>query len=208
MTEVEWLTGTEPKGMLDFVVRRASARRLRLFAVAAAYDLLVHNPDREARGFDRGDDEFKAAIERAEARADGARVLGMPAFDSWVEYTDAGDAAYTVLGADGSVGLWLRDPAEAVPAAIATLSVNPAAWLRDLFGNPFRPVAFDPRWRTADTVGLARGIYEDRAFDRLPLLADALMDAGCADVQVIGHCRSEGPHVRGCWVVDLVLGKE
>jgi hypothetical protein len=80
--------------------------------------------------------------------------------------------------------------------------------IRDIFGNPFRPVAFDPRWRTADAVGLARGIYEDRAFDRLPLLADALMDAGCADEQVLSHCRSDGPHVRGCWVVDLVLSKE
>jgi hypothetical protein len=82
-----------------------------------------------------------------------------------------------------------------------------ARLLRDIFGNPFRPVVFDPRWRTADTVALATGIYEDRAFDRLPLLADALMDAGCADEQVLGHCRSEG-HTRGCFVVDLVLGKE
>jgi hypothetical protein len=80
--------------------------------------------------------------------------------------------------------------------------------IRDIFGNPFRPVAFDPRWRSADAVALAQGIYEDRAFDRLPLLADALMDAGCDDQQVIGHCRSAGPHVRGCWVLDLVLGKE
>jgi hypothetical protein len=78
----------------------------------------------------------------------------------------------------------------------------------DIFGNPFRPAAFDPRWRTPDTVGLARAIYEDRAFERMPLLADALMDAGCADEQVLGHCRGDGPHVRGCWVVDLVLGKE
>jgi hypothetical protein len=78
----------------------------------------------------------------------------------------------------------------------------------DIFGNPFQPSAFDPRWRTADAVGLARGIYEDRAFDRLPLLADALMDAGCADDQMVGHCRGDGPHARGCWVVDLVLGKE
>jgi hypothetical protein len=82
------------------------------------------------------------------------------------------------------------------------------AFMHDIFGNPFRPVAFDPRWRTEYTDGLARGIYEDRAFDRLPLLADALMDAGCADEQVLGHCQSDGPHVRGCWVVDLVLGKE
>jgi hypothetical protein len=80
--------------------------------------------------------------------------------------------------------------------------------IRDIFGNPFRPVAFDPRWRTADVTTLARGIYEDRAFERLPLLADALMDAGCDSEDVLTHCRSDGPHVRGCWVVDLVLGKE
>jgi hypothetical protein len=80
--------------------------------------------------------------------------------------------------------------------------------IRDIFANPFLPVTFDPRWRTSDAVGLARAIYDERAFDRLPILADALMDAGCDDEQVLAHCRSAGPHVRGCWVVDLVLGKE
>jgi hypothetical protein len=80
--------------------------------------------------------------------------------------------------------------------------------LRDIFGNPFRPVAFDPAWRSSTAVALATGIYADRAFDRLPILADALQDAGCEDADVLGHCRGPGPHVRGCWVVDLVLGKE
>jgi len=84
----------------------------------------------------------------------------------------------------------------------------PSQFARDIFGNPLRPAAFDPRWRTADAVGLARAIYEDRAFDRLPLLADALMDAGCDSEDILAHCRGDGPHVRGCWVVDLVLGKE
>ena len=83
-----------------------------------------------------------------------------------------------------------------------------ALLLRDIFGNPTRPVTFDPCWRSADALGLARAIYEDRAFDRMPLLADALMDAGCAEEAILDHCRGEGPHVRGCWVVDLVLGKE
>jgi hypothetical protein len=78
---------------------------------------------------------------------------------------------------------------------------------RDLVGNPFRPGEFDPLWRTSDVLGLARAVYEDSAFDRLPILADALMDAGCADNLVLSHCRSAGPHTRGCWVVDLVLGK-
>jgi hypothetical protein len=56
--------------------------------------------------------------------------------------------------------------------------------------------------------GLAEGIYADRAFDRLPILADALEEAGCTDAEVLAHCRGPGPHVRGCWVVDLILGKE
>ena len=65
----------------------------------------------------------------------------------------------------------------------------------------------DQAWRTESVVGLATGIYADRAFDRLPVLADALEDAGCANADVLGHCRGPGPHARGCWVVDLLLGK-
>jgi hypothetical protein len=83
-----------------------------------------------------------------------------------------------------------------------------AALLRDVFGHRAAPVGDPGPWRTADALALARGIYDEQAFDRLPLLADALMDAGCADERVIAHCRSDGPHVRGCWVVDLVLGRE
>jgi hypothetical protein len=81
------------------------------------------------------------------------------------------------------------------------------ALLRDIFGNPFRPVEADPAWLTSDVVALARGIYEEKAFDRMPILADALQDAGCNNDDVLAHCREPGEHVRGCWVVDLVLGK-
>ena len=83
-----------------------------------------------------------------------------------------------------------------------------AALLRDIFGNPFRPVTLDPSWLTSTVVLLARGTYEDRAFDRLPILADALQDAGCEHPDLLAHCRGPGPHVRGCWVVDLILGKD
>jgi hypothetical protein len=82
-----------------------------------------------------------------------------------------------------------------------------AALLRDIFGNPFRPVAFDPAWLTSDVLALARGMYESRDFSAMPILADALQDAGCDNDDVLGHCRGPGPHVRGCRVVDMILGK-
>jgi hypothetical protein len=87
------------------------------------------------------------------------------------------------------------------------LATAGAGLLREVVGNPFRPVALDHSWLTSTVVALARSVYDDRAFDRLPILADALQDAGCANDHVLDHCRSDGPHVRGCWVVDLVLGK-
>jgi hypothetical protein len=80
--------------------------------------------------------------------------------------------------------------------------------LWDIIGNPFRPVALDPSWRTSTVLALADGIYADRAFDRLPILADALEEADCDRADVLEHCRGDSPHVRGCWVVDLLLGKE
>ena len=80
--------------------------------------------------------------------------------------------------------------------------------LRDVFGNPFRPVAFDPSWRTSNAVALAQTMYDARNFHAMPILADALQDAGCEDAAILDHCRDANAiHVRGCWVVDLVLGK-
>jgi hypothetical protein len=87
-----------------------------------------------------------------------------------------------------------------------------ADFLRDLFGNPFRlPPNIDRAWLAwsdGTVVKLTRSIYDERAFDRLPVLADALEDAGCDNADILSHCRGPGPHVRGCWVVDLLLGKQ
>jgi hypothetical protein len=82
-----------------------------------------------------------------------------------------------------------------------------AGLVRDLFGNPFRPVAFDPAWRSPTAVVLAQAMYDGRDFAAMPVLADALQDAGCEQQDVLGHCRGGGEHVRGCWVVDHVLGR-
>jgi hypothetical protein len=81
--------------------------------------------------------------------------------------------------------------------------------LHDIFGPlPFRDVAIAPAWLTSDVMSLARGIYEEKAFDRMPILADALQDAGCDNEEILTHCRAtQWEHVRGCWVIDLLLGK-
>lgn len=82
-------------------------------------------------------------------------------------------------------------------------------FLRDIFGNPFRPITFSPEWRTDTAFTLARQMYDAREFSAMPILADALQDAGCDSDDILNHCRDVNQvHVRGCWVVDLVLGKE
>jgi hypothetical protein len=99
----------------------------------------------------------------------------------------------------------------AVRTALNSRPAETAAFtrlLRDIIGNPFRPVAFSPSWRTSTVVTLAQQMYESHDFSAMPILADALQDAGCGSTDILDHCRGPGPHVRGCWVVDLVLGKE
>ncbi len=82
--------------------------------------------------------------------------------------------------------------------------------LRCIFGAVFHPTTIPSEiltWNNGTVVKLAQGIYDERAFDRLPVLADALEEAGCQDTDILGHCRHPGPHVRGCWVVDLLIGR-
>jgi hypothetical protein len=208
MTEAEWLTCDDPSVALEHMARPVGARKVRLalcgcLRTPQIWSLLSASSSRRAvetcEAFADGGVSRK---ELGEARGRANGVAGR----AWRERHTNQSAAYLanfVCLQDHNLLAFLH-----LPRGYLRELRSPTGPLRDVFGNPFRPVTFDPRWRTADVLGLARGIYEDRAFDRLPLLADALMDAGCADEQVIGHCRSGGPHVRGCWVVDLVLGKE
>jgi hypothetical protein len=80
--------------------------------------------------------------------------------------------------------------------------------LRDIYGNPFKPVAFDPSWRTSSVLSLACMMYDTNDFTAALVLADALQDGGCESEDILSHLRGPGPHVRGCWVTDLVLGRE
>jgi hypothetical protein len=100
-----------------------------------------------------------------------------------------------------------KDSSEGKAATLSAWARH-ADLLRCIFGNPCRPVTFNPSWRTATAKGLARAMYESRDFAAMPILSDALQDAGCDDRDVLAHCRSSSPHVRGCWVLDLVLANE
>jgi hypothetical protein len=231
MTESEWMTSAAPGRMIEHVGRSATLRKLRLlfaarlvrvswqFAVGSQppeltlnelADNLIGRPTAQTRlGLLRRPRLIQRPDEEDAPESETYQEVVDLAFDAQPLRT-----AHRLLDQLGELeaGLSMWDAEfESESDRQRTLSQIrkiTASLIRDIFGNPFRPVAFVQRWRTADTVGLARGIYEDRAFDRMPLLGDALMDAGCADEQIISHCRSEGPHVRGCWVVDLVLAKE
>ena len=95
-----------------------------------------------------------------------------------------------------------------LPTAVEAECAAQAALLRCLFGNPVRSVTIEPRWRTANVVDLAHAIYQGNEFSpsQMAVLADALLDAGAAG-ELAEHCRNDGPHIKGCWVVDLILGK-
>ena len=93
-------------------------------------------------------------------------------------------------------------------------SKSQSCLVRDIFGNPFRPVKIHPSWLTPPVMTLARGVCDERLLptghldpDRLAVLSDALEEAGCDDADILEHLRSPGPHVRGCWVVDLLTGR-
>jgi hypothetical protein len=228
MTEAEWLAGTDPRPMLDWYGPRATQRKLRLFAAACCRDvwpLLADRWSREAvetteRFADRVADRHDFQVARDTA-ADVVRWVGQKPGDPAARELAA-------LAAKAAHAVTLEHPLDAARAAsehAAAVAVRGgtrpderaaralhAGLLRDLLGPlPFRPLPFDPSWFHWENGGvkrLARDLYEHRRFaDGLPALGDALARAGCTDAEVLAHCRGPGPHVRGCWVVDLLLGK-
>jgi hypothetical protein len=219
MTEQEWLACNDPALMLEHLRGKVSDRKLRLFAVACCRRIMHLLEDRSSReavevaelameGLVTTSERQAAAtvaldvVTEMAVRRSNRTVDGVPS--AW---ECAAHAAW--LAANDSVN------AEAVANRVQRAAGSDAqkAWqvsaLRDIFGPfPFRPVTITPAWRTSNVTALAQSIYDDRAFDRLPILADALEDAGCDGSDILNHCRQPGEHVRGCWVVDLVLGKE
>jgi hypothetical protein len=114
--------------------------------------------------------------------------------------SNLGRLLFNLAGHVLSGGTVLIERVESLPGGITQCDL-----LRDII--PFRPVTILPEWRTSTVLALATGIYEEKAFDRMPILADALQDSGCSNEDILNHCRSETVHTRGCWALDLVLGK-
>ncbi len=233
MTEAEWLACEDPEQLIrhlrndrGMVRKKAGRRKLRLYACACCrlvWDQILDEACRRAVEVTEavadsaaGKDEHAAAREAARLAAkarwqtgwDSARLA--PAHEATVLWRAARAAE---LAADPEAGM-----AALTVGSITAKDVSPlgrkgenarqVAVIRDLAGNPFRPVSFSPRWRTDTVVAVARQIYEARDFGAMPVLADALEDSGCIDAAILGHGRSPGLHVRGCWLVDLVLAKE
>jgi hypothetical protein len=211
MTEAEWDASSDPLAMLKELHTLGSGRKFRLFAVACARDMHTHSPGAD-KLYLHPTYGFEAAITAAEAYADGGErpsngggwLVALPVCD----VISHEDIAYSALGFNADVGLWTTPSEQIVPEMISQYRVHPAHYLREVFGNPFRPVAFSPAWRTSTAVSLAKQMYDSRDFSPMPILADALQDAGCTNDDILSHCRDpKHVHVRGCWVIDLVLGK-
>lgn len=225
MTETEWLACTDPQPMLEFLQGKASDRKLRLFAVACCRRCIPLIPpdsrDDEGRSWV---DLIQHAIEVGERLADGQTVqdeeipgIGWTCIDGWYAFLSCACPANELLEVSKNViwgvgqlvyGTKKDSNKEHEASANKSERAAHAQLLREVFGNSFRPLTFAPTWRHLGVVNLAKSIYDERSFGRLPILADALEEAGCINAEILSHLFGPGPHVRGCWALDLILGKE
>jgi len=230
MTEAEWLEAEKPRPLVECLlplgsdlVKRGSDRKLRLFGVACCH---LFDSVLATEWMQEGVRSAEAFVDGRATRAEvlGAlRVVQTESQGNWDCCVQAVCgalrngfvAAHAALGAveviievEGTTSREFHQFGAGFRAGSDPVA-DTVAFLRDIFGNPFRPMAFDPEWRSDTAIQLAKHIYEDRDFAQMPILADALQDAGCDNDAILTHCRdANGVHVRGCWVLEEVLGKK
>lgn len=233
-TESDWFNSLNGAVMLGFLSGRGvvlSPRKLRLLAVACCrlmWPLITDPVSRRAVEAAEGFADGLGGLEELGSVADRLSVEGVPVRSLPAEVATAvrwacrypfEEREVFVCSWHATMAAYYHDLA-AGKFPIGTVYYDHVSAgchhaslrghcnaVRDLFGNPFRPVSLNPVGQAEPVMALAQGIYEGRAWDRLPALADALEGAGCEDPPVLDHCRGDGPHHRGCWVVDMVLGK-
>jgi hypothetical protein len=234
MTEQEWLNcGFSEQlvfsdRMLGFLRGQPNlGRKRRLLAVACCQRVLSWMPDECLPAVAMAERLAEGPVDEDERWAVYAAAGEGQDLQNDLPRTWAGYCAYRAVERPSDYEQptsWDDDAA----AWVAHVAAQPASWIdghwdraalvrerravadliRDIFGNPFRHVSLDPAWRTLKVVKLAQEICENRQFDRLPSLADALEQTGCSHAGILAHCREPREHVRGCWVVDLVLAKQ
>src|SRR5262245_24423407 len=218
MTDEEWRTSADPEEMLR-QLRRLKALRTRpwrLFACACCRRIWDKLDGKARRAVEvtedfaqrKATDADRALAVRRIGSAEGAAVAAVRLAASPTAYMVTDGFAAHRRSLDAAVA-GVRGRGEATRARAAERVVR-ADLIREVFGNPFRVAMLDPSWLAWNgglVERLARSIMDERAWDRLPVLGDALEEAGCTDADILAHCRGPGPHVLGCWVVDLLLRK-
>lgn len=203
MTESDWLRCQGPGPLLNCVSGWASARKFRLFAVACCRRI-------EHLFFDQSSRDL---VDAAERLADGEEVPDLVArlggYDPCLtQNSDTAWAAFFAAHVEALHGARLTSHAALARADRRDQErLAQSRLVRDIIGNPFRPACLEAHWRTSTALALAQAIYHERSFDLLPILGDVLEEAGCAHPAILEHCRQDGGHVRGCWLVDKLLGK-
>jgi hypothetical protein len=210
MTESLWLRSAQHMRLWQYLGKRLTRRKRLLFGCGCArqtWHLLKKETNRRA-------------VETSERYADGLATR-KEMIQAWraLDWEPAAYCEWPITTVSGSVGYRAPDEDEVRDKHLERFPgqrnerARERDWcavLRDLFGNPFRPVRLDPAWlawESGTVPRLAQAIYDGHRFADMPFLGDALEEAGCADEQVLAHCRDKAPHYRGCWVVDLLLGR-
>ena len=233
MTESDWLNGGEPRPMIDFIRQRISDRKLRWFACACAravWPLMLDERSQFAvevsERFADGEVLAEDLLAAEQAAFEVARPIDLRTTASdpgWAATRAAARAAnldaYSAATGAAFVSAMAVAPWSLHPDTGAIYHTDPEGkslarraqcdLLREVVGNPFRPVVIAPAWlgwNSSIVARLAREIYDGRRFEELPVLADALEEAGCENRDLLDHLRHPGPHVRGCWALDTILG--
>jgi hypothetical protein len=207
--EDSWLDCPSPEELERFLAEAGSRRRWQLFACACCWRILPLLADERSRQAVAVAERFadgqasQAEVDEALQGAEAAEVEawqrpGQPAL------AFAATAARRALTTPRRA---YEQAARATGSGEAAERLAQCRILRDLFGNPFRPVVSEPAWATREVIAIATEVYQADEFRHTGVLADALEDAGCAEPELLRHLRGRGPHFRGCWAVDLVVGK-
>jgi hypothetical protein len=209
MTEAEWMVSNDWPAMLRALPSIDGSRKLRLWCVAWARLILSGAESRDpfSEAGKKSIASYTREVDAAEAFADGQltrRELHSAKASSGGPHNIFHFASGLSRLAPERITPLLRQWVHEFPVPS---DKQLAALIRDIFGNPLRPFTFDSSWLTSTVLTLAQQMYNTRDFSALPILADAVQDAGCENEDILNHCRQPGDHVRGCWCMDLLLGK-